>query len=153
MEVKIEQMTAKNLEQILKIEKESFNSPWSRHSFLRDINDNSYAIYLTAKIKEKVVGYIGTWLLIDELHITNLAVDPEYRQQGIATRLLKKVIRMIKEDNSVALSLITLEVRESNRAAIKLYQKLGFSRIRVRPNYYRDNQENAIVMRKELNNE
>ncbi len=153
MEVKIEQMTAKDLEQILKIEKESFNSPWSRHSFLRDINDNSYAIYLTAKIKEKVVGYIGTWLLIDELHITNLAVDPEYRQQGIATRLLKKVIRIIKEDNSVALSLITLEVRESNRAAIKLYQKLGFSRIRVRPNYYRDNQENAIVMRKELNNE
>jgi len=136
MEVKIKKMTEKDIDQVLKIEKESFNSPWSRHSFLRDINDNSYSIYLTAQTEDKVVGYIGSWLLIDELHITNLAVAPEYRQQGIATKLLKKVINMVENDSSAQLSLITLEVRESNQAAIKLYQKLGFSRVKMRPNYY-----------------
>ncbi len=153
MDIRIENMREEDLPEVMEIEKMSFSSPWSWHSFLRDINDNSYAMYLTAKYEDKVVGYVGSWLLVDEIHITNLAVAPNYRQQGIATKLITETIRKIKSSKNRELVFISLEVRKSNKPAIKLYQKLGFDKVDIRPEYYRDNQEDALIMRKELDNE
>ncbi|MFW6007211.1 MAG: ribosomal protein S18-alanine N-acetyltransferase [Bacillota bacterium] len=150
MDIKIGLLSEEDLSQVMKIEYKSFNSPWSRHSFLKDINENPYSIYLAAYNGKKLVGYIGGWLVIDELHITNLAVDPEYRKQGIATRLLNTIIEIIKEKEMIA---VTLEVRESNEPAINLYKNNGFIQTGKRINYYQDNGEDALIMRKELENE
>ena len=117
MDIKIEIMKEKDLSEVMAIECKSFSSPWSRYSFLRDINDNPYSLYLSAFYQDKLAGYIGGWLVVDELHITNLAVDPDYRKQGIGTKLIKAIIDLIKEKGFKS---VTLEVRESNQAAINL---------------------------------
>ena len=150
MDINIELMSDEDLSQVMKIEYKSFSSPWSRHSFIRDINENPYSLYLAAYNKDKLVGYIGGWMIIDELHITNLAVDPDYRKQGIATRLIKSTIEIVKRKDFKS---VTLEVRESNQAAINLYHKIGFKQKGRRLQYYKDNNEDALIMRKELNYE
>ena len=149
MDLKIDFMKEKNLSPIMKIEEESFPCPWSRHSFLRDINDNPYSLYLIAKVEDKLVGYIGGWIIIDELHITTLAVESNYRHQGIATKLIKEILKIVRGKEVIS---VTLEVRKSNQAAFSLYKKLGFTKVGQRPNYYSNNREDALIMRKEINN-
>lgn len=147
MEYIIDIMTEDDLSQVMQIEEETFADPWSLNSFRRDIKENPYSLYLTAYQGNRLAGYIGGWLIIDELHITNLAVDSSVRKQGIATALIEELIRITKLKG---ISRVTLEVRVSNEPAINLYKKMGFESAGCRPRYYQNNNEDALIMWKEL---
>lgn len=137
-------MTAKDIGQIAKIEKECFSTPWSEDS-LREELDNENAFFLTAKIFGEVCGYIGTSIILDECYIANVAVKKEHRRKGIASLLISKAIETAKEKDC---SFISLEVRKSNAPAIALYEKFGFSVCGERKNFYTDPDENALIMTK-----
>ncbi len=146
MEILIDLMLEDDLEEVMVIERESFSTPWSRHSFLRDIRKNTDSIYLTAYQGRSIAGYIGVWLLRGKIHITNLAVAGKCRRQGVATRLVNEIINMAR---IFGIRMITLEVRVSNWPAIKLYEKLEFVPTGYKTRYYSNN-EDALIMRKEL---
>ncbi len=138
----IRKMVLADLPAVMAIEKESFLTPWSYTVFIKEIKTNSFAYYFTAE-KEMIVGYIGTWVIFDEIHITNIAVHPRYRRQGVGKKLLDVVYKLAK---LFATKQITLEVRRSNRAARNLYEKEGFVEVGTRPGYYWENNEDAIIM-------
>jgi ribosomal-protein-alanine N-acetyltransferase len=146
-EISIVKMEFSHLPQIMEIEKKSFSDPWSRKSFIREITQNHYAHYFVACQEDQVIGYIGGWNVVDELHITNLAVDPAYRRVGVARKLIDKIINEVKEEGVVK---ATLEVRVSNKPAISLYEKCGFIAVGKRPRYYINNGEDALIMWKEI---
>jgi len=139
-------MLLTDIQQVLVIEEESFGSPWSKNAFISELK-NQYAYYLVASIGDKVVGYIGAWLIFDEAHITTLAVAKEYRRQGIATLILEELFKDVRENQ---INKATLEVRVSNQRARKLYLQEGFVEVGVRKNYYSDNKEDAVIMWKQL---
>lgn len=145
--ITIEPMRLRDLDQVLRIERLSFSSPWSRAAFLSELLENDRARYIVARIGDQVVGYTGMWIVIDEGHITNVAVHPHWRNRGIATQLLG-ALEEIARANGVRR--MTLEVRKSNVVAHTLYEKLGFRDAGIRRAYYRDNNEDAIIMWKEL---
>lgn len=149
MEIIIRKMEEKDLDRIMEVEKGAFTTPWSRESFLLEITENKLAKYFVAEVNETPVGYGGIWLILDEGHITNIAVDKEYRRLGIGEKILKALIDYCKEHKILA---ITLEVRENNQAARNLYKKHGFVGYGIRPNYYADEKQDAIVMWKNLKN-
>lgn len=150
MDIIINPMGEDDLPQVIEIENNSFADPWSLKSFQKEISENPYAIYLSAFFKNKLVAYIGGWIIIDELHITNLAVSKAFRRKGVAVKLLKELIKKSRERGAVR---ATLEVRVSNNPAINLYRKLGFKRAGRRPKYYSNNDEDALIMWKEYDNE
>ena len=136
------EMKPEDAEAVEKVEKASFSVPWSRKSFWEEAaNERTY--YLLALDNEKVIAYVGTWILDDEAQITNVAVAPEYRNRGVGTRLLRKLIFEAKKRGAARM---TLEVRPSNASAIALYKKFGFQDFGRRPHYYIDNNEDAIIM-------
>jgi ribosomal-protein-alanine N-acetyltransferase len=139
----IEIMTNDDIEDVAEVEKRSFNVPWSKESFRREIENNKVALYLVAKVDNKAVGYIGVWRIINEGHITNLAVHPEYRKMGVANALVETMISLCSKEGIAA---FTLEVRESNLIAQHLYRKFGFEDKGKRRGYYQDNNEDAIIM-------
>jgi ribosomal-protein-alanine N-acetyltransferase len=144
MQLKIESMRIEDLEDVLEIEGLSFATPWSRNSFLYELLENERAIYLVARNQfNKVIGYIGMWVVFDEGHITNLAAHPSYRRQGVGKALMEHLIAVAR-DNDV--KNLTLEVRRSNLSAQELYQKIGFVHMGVRRKYYLDNKEDALIM-------
>jgi len=142
----IDKMAESDLNGVLKVEEESFSIPWSKKSFIDELK-NDKALYLVAKINDKVVGYIGTWIILDEAHITNIAVSSEFRNQKIGDKLVSKLIEMCREKNIVSM---TLEVRNSNLVAQKLYKNHGFKLAGIRKEYYSDNKEDALIMWKEV---
>lgn len=135
--------TEKDIDQIVHIEQKSFTVPWPREAFYQDILTNRYALYLLMEENGVVIGYCGVWLVIDEAHITNIAVLPEYRGKKLGETLLKKMMDIAIEAGAETM---TLEVRVSNTPARSLYKKLGFQEGGIRKNYYTDNQEDAQVM-------
>jgi ribosomal-protein-alanine N-acetyltransferase len=139
-------MCEEHLDQVEAIEKESFPTPWSRRAFAGELLQNDFAYYIVALHEDVVIGYGGMWLILDEAHITNVAVRADYRGQGIGLALMLEIIR-----NAVirGVKSMTLEVRPSNNAARHLYQGLGFVDKGVRKRYYSDNNEDAIIMWKE----
>lgn len=139
----IEPMKVEDVEAVLEIERASFATPWSRLAFLSELLENERAVYLVAREGEQVVGYIGMWRILDEGHITNLAVHPDLRQQGIGRRLLETLCNL---SMAKGLRRLTLEVRVSNHVAQRLYQSFGFLTAGVRPGYYQDNREDALIM-------
>lgn len=141
----IEPMRASDIEEVYQIERMCFTTPWSLDSFTSEINNN-LAKYIVAKVDGKIVGYGGMWIVIDEGHITNIAVHPDYREQGIGEALVKSLIVLAKEHNAYR---ITLEVRPSNAAALNLYKKFGFQVAGTRKGYYSDTREDALIMWKE----
>ncbi len=143
MEYKI--MTAAHTDQIAQLEKVCFSDPWSEKSIASELT-NPLSLWLVALDEDKVVGYIGSQSVLDGADMMNIAVDPAYRNQGIAMRLITQLITQLKEKGVICLA---LEVRASNAAAIALYKKLGFQTVGRRPNYYRNPKEDAIIMRKE----
>ncbi|HLV10594.1 MAG TPA: ribosomal protein S18-alanine N-acetyltransferase [Halanaerobiales bacterium] len=149
-EISIKKMELRHLPGVMEIERESFADPWSRQSFISEICRNNYAHYLVACYNKRVVGYIGAWNVANELHITNLAIEQEQRRKGIAVKLIGQ---MIEEARIKGALRVTLEVRISNRAAIKLYKKMGFRAAGKRPRYYLNNGEDALIMWKGLRNE
>lgn len=130
----IQEMNIFDLNKVVRIEKLSFKDDWSFDSFIYELLVNDKASYYVYKDKENILGYIGIWKLDDEIHITNLAVDPIFRKKGIATQLIEYIIKIGKDCN---ISKITLEVRISNNNAIKLYKKLGFESGKNLKDYYK----------------
>ncbi|CEG25378.1 ribosomal protein S18-alanine N-acetyltransferase [Bacillus sp. B-jedd] len=136
-------MREEDIDQILIVEHESFTLPWSREAFYNELNHNQYAVYVVLEDAGRIIGYGGVWVVLDEAHITNIAILPEYRGQKLGEALLKKVIEISKAKGAET---TTLEVRVSNTAARSLYKKLGFQEGGIRKKYYTDNQEDGIVM-------
>ncbi|MBI4778339.1 ribosomal protein S18-alanine N-acetyltransferase [Candidatus Desantisbacteria bacterium] len=135
-------MTMDDVPQVAALEKMCFSIPWSEKLFVNEIeNNNSY--FLTATIMNKLIGYAGFWLIIDEAHIVNLAVHPEFRRQGIGEMLLKNILDLAKQKGALK---ATLEVRETNTPANLLYERLGFVCVALRKGYYADTKEHAMVM-------
>ncbi len=147
MDVIIRDMKESDLDRIMEIEEKSFNPPWSREAFLLELTKNLLAKYIVAEVDGQVVGYGGIWLIIDEGHVTNIAVDEEYRGKGIGSKILEGLIQICRERNMTAM---TLEVRKSNVVAQSLYRKYGFKEYGIRKGYYQDNNEDAIIMWKDI---
>lgn len=142
-EIRIVPMTPEHLGQIMVIEKASFTVPWSEITYYREITENPYAIYIVAIAGGEVAGYAGRWLILDESHITNIAVAPGWRRKGVGRKLLEYMFRssLIQGANKM-----TLEVRRSNLGAQKLYAEFDFSVAGLRRGYYTDNNEDALIM-------
>lgn len=136
-------MREEDIDQILKIEELSFATPWTRQSFENELNLNQFAVYLVLEKDGQIVGYCGMWLIVDEAHITNIAVLPEFRGQKLGEAILRMIIEVAKKRGAKSM---TLEVRVSNTVAQSLYRKLGFMNGGIRKNYYTDNYEDALVM-------
>jgi ribosomal-protein-alanine N-acetyltransferase len=145
--IAIEPMRLRDLPDILRIEKLSFTTPWSKNAFLSELLENDRAFYLVARIGEQAVGYVGVWLVAGEGHITNVAVHPGFRQRGIGRQLMLAIEQLAKERRAQRM---TLEVRRSNAVAQGLYRQLGYVGAGYRRGYYRDNNEDALIMWKEL---
>ncbi|MGQ9511835.1 ribosomal protein S18-alanine N-acetyltransferase [Thermodesulfitimonas sp.] len=143
MRVKVVPMEPEHLDAVMAIEKVSFPIPWRREAFLFEILLNETADYVVALHRGQVVGYGGMWLVLDEAHITNIAVHPDFRGRGIGRRILQELIKRAALRGATKM---TLEVRPSNLIARKLYQEMGFEEKGVRKRYYQDNQEDAIIM-------
>jgi [ribosomal protein S18]-alanine N-acetyltransferase len=146
IQVAIDLMGKKDLPEILAIEKKSFVSPWSEGMF-KDELDLKHSQCLVARIsqgeKSMIGGYIIFWIVADEAHLHNLAVKKEFRKQGLAQRFMDVMKEISRQ---VGLKTQTLEVRESNAEAIKLYRKCGFVVKGRRPLYYADTHEDALIM-------
>jgi len=144
--IDVRDMEERDLERVAEIEALSFSSPWSVEAFRKELEENSLAVYLVCELDGKPAGYMGMWKVVDEGHVTNIAVAPEFRRAGIGKALLSEMVRRAKESGLVS---ITLEVRVSNVQAISLYEKQGFKSAGTRPKYY-DNGEDAIIMWKDF---
>lgn len=140
-------MTKKDIPDVVQIEAEAFAVPWTAEIFEHEMTGNNYAHYIVATNGEKVIGHCGMWIVLDECHITNIAVLKEYRGYGVGEKLLKESIQLC---NELEVKYMTLEVRVSNEVAQNMYRKLGFQDGGIRKNYYTDNRENALVMWVEL---
>lgn len=147
LEFEIVEMQEKHLTGVLETEQVSFPTPWSKQAFLSEIRENGFAHYYVGLIGNKVAGYAGMWIIIDEAHITNIAVHPNYRGQKLGKALL---VHLMREALSLGAERITLEVRPSNTIAQQLYRKLGFAPVGIRKGYYTDTNEDAIIMWKNL---
>ena len=136
-------MKMTDLRAVARIESESFADPWPLSTFVAELNLNRPAIYLVAADKEttRVIAYLGAWIIIEEIHITTIAVNGPDRRRGLATLL---VAELLKKAFPLGGSVLTLEVRPSNDAAIKFYEKLGLQTLGRRVSYYRD--EDALIM-------
>lgn len=141
--VTIDLMKEEDIDGIFDISTLSFSIPWSKESYIQELS-NPVAKYFVAKINDKVVGFAGTWIILDEAHITNIAIDPNYRKQGIASKLLKELLSYCKDHKKC--TAFTLEVRSSNKAAKALYEKHNFKQDGIRKGYYEDTKEDAILM-------
>ena len=119
------------------------NHHWSKDSFYNELLNNLSAYFCIKNTQGILAGYIGIWKIIDEAHITTLAIHPDFHRMQLAQALM---IQVIEECYKNMIKYITLEVRESNEKAIKLYEKFLFDSIGMRKNYYQDNNENAIIM-------
>ena len=133
-----------DIQGIFEISNLSFKLPWSMESIKSEI-DNPLAKYIVAKDMEsnKILGFIGIWIILGEGDITNIAVHPEFRKLGIGEKLLSSMIELC---DSLNCNIINLEVRSSNLPAISLYKKLNFLEVGLRKGYYEDNKEDAILM-------
>lgn len=141
--VDIRPMKIEDLPTVLAIENRAFPSPWSEHVFRTEIEKNAYADYIVALHDEEIVGYAGMWLFTREAHITNIAVSPGQRGRRIGAQLLVSLMRRALLRGAERM---TLEVRVSNTAARTFYTNYGFVRRGVRPGYYTDTDEDAVVM-------
>ena len=141
--LQIRPMTAADLLSVQLIERASFTTPWPPQAYRQELEANRLAHYLVALIGEQVVGYGGIWLMVDEAHVTTFAVHPAYRRRRIGERLLIALLDLALDRHARE---ATLEVRLSNLAARRLYEKYGFRPVGIRPRYYSDNQEDALIM-------
>ena len=139
------EMKAVHVPQVAALEKLCFADPWSENSVASELN-NDLALWLVAMNDDTVVGYIGSQTVAGETDVMNIAVHPDWRRRGIAQSLIECLVVELKNRGSEALM---LEVRASNAPAIALYEKLEFRQVGRRPNYYRNPQEDALILRKE----
>ncbi len=141
--IEIVPMEEKHIGGVMEVEEACFSIPWTRSDFEREIKDNNMAIYKVALADGRVVGYAGMWHVVNEGHITNVAVTEDYRRQGVGRALLEALIAKAEEEEMIG---ITLEVRLSNMPAQKLYTGFGFKPEGFRKRYYSDTGEDAVIM-------
>ncbi len=138
-------MTEEDIADVLEVEQKSFPKPWSEASFKNEL-ENDKAVYLVCRSKEKkAIAYGGFWLVCGEAQITNIAVHPEFRECGVGSSLLG---RMIEEAQAKAACEMTLEVRVGNEPAKKLYRRFGFEEVGIRKRYYHDGEDALLMMKK-----
>ena len=136
-------MTDADLKAVVEIETLSFPSTWPQNAFQNEIHDNKLAHYFVGKSGGRVVAYGGIWVILEDSHITTIAVHPQSRGQRYGELML---LHLLDETIAKGASWITLEVRETNVVAQKLYKKYGFTVVSTRRGYYSDNNESALVM-------
>jgi len=144
--ITLEKMNMTHLEEVLALERLCFSNPWSYEAYRFELEDNQLADYLVVLDAGRVVGYGGMWLIMDEAHVTNIAIHPQYRRRGLGELLLRCLMTRAYVRGARRM---TLEVRRSNHIAQRLYEKLGFRGIGYRKDYYSDNGEDALIMWKE----
>jgi ribosomal-protein-alanine N-acetyltransferase len=143
LRVRIEPMRLEDLELVHAIERASFKAPWPENAYRSELESNRLAHYLVARAGDDVVGYGGMWLMVDEAHITTFAIHPAWRRRRIGERLLLAFLDLAVDRGAHE---ATLEVRLSNLAARRLYEKYGFRPVGLRPRYYSDDHEDALIM-------
>lgn len=143
-------MTVDDVAAVAAIDRQSFPLPWSENSFRSDLTNNPAAHLFVAEQAvnggRRIAGYVGFWLIVDEAHVSTLAVAPALRGRGVGERILREAMRQAAR---LGAEMMTLEVRVSNDPAQRLYEKLGFRVVGRRPRYYTDNFEDAILMTRE----
>jgi len=144
-EINVRKATIEDVDAILEIEESSFPTPWSKEAFIGELTQNDFAQYFIIEYNHHIVGYVGMWLILDEAHITNIAILPQARGLKLGEFLMRYVMNIAQ---LVGATGMTLEVRVSNNIAIALYKKLGFEQHGIRKNYYNDHgkKEDAMIM-------
>lgn len=140
-------MELEDVPEVHRIETLCFSAPWSLDAFYSEL-DNKLALYHVAELEGRIIGYCGIWVVIDEGHITNLAIDPAEQGHHYGLNMMKAVIMWAK---NIGICRLTLEVRVSNEKAIRMYEQLGFVSAGLRKGYYEDTGEDASIMWLELN--
>ena len=135
-------MTPDDVDAVAAIEEKSFAMPWKREDFWHEAK-NELATYIVGELDGKIIAYAGAWVSFNQAEVMSVAVDPDFRGQGVGTILFGELINRVKARGAKA---ITLEVRPSNTAAIKLYQSFGLKSVGRRRGYYLDNGEDALIM-------
>jgi len=143
-------MTLEDLDEVLAIERVSFQTPWSRGAFRYELTQNRVARSVVVRAGRQLVGYVCLWEIGHEIHITNLAVHPSFRRRGAARALLGHIL---EDARASGVELVFLEVRPTNAEALTLYESLGFCVIGRRKGYYFDTGEDALVMEARLDAE
>ena len=140
--MKVERMTAAQLDGVCALENACFVHPWSRQS-LQESLENDNALFLAATENGEVIGYIGMSYVLDEGYLYNVAVAPHYRRRGVGSALIRTLVTWCKKEN---FAFLTLEVRQGNAAARSLYEAFGFVKVGERKSYYTEPTENAVLM-------
>ncbi len=144
LNIKIRRMKVDDVDNVIKIEEKAYGEHhWSKDSFLSEIRNELARYYCAVDENKNLVGYAGSWQILEEAHITNIAVSPEMRRKHIGEALLCGIIEDCYKN---MVKYITLEVRVSNAAAISLYEKYGFKSFGTRIGYYQNNNEDALIM-------
>ena len=139
----IRKMTVEDIPAVVALDQLSFSLPWPERSFRFELTQNTASRCWVAEVDGRMVGMIVNWLLVDEVHVATLATHPDFRRQGIAKELLAHSLRYMSGEGAVS---SFLEVRESNTAAREMYRKFGYEDTGRRRGYYKDNNEDAILM-------
>lgn len=146
-ELVIRRAEERDIGAIEEIEQQCFSVPWTYESLRHDILENKLSFYIVAEVGERVCGYVGIWKILDEGHITNVAVSPDFRRKHIASGLLDVLVETCCQ---AGIEHFTLEVRAGNEAAKRLYAAKGFVEAGIRKGYYEDNGEDAVIMWKNM---
>jgi ribosomal-protein-alanine N-acetyltransferase len=136
-------MSTSDVAAVTRIERASFSTVWPSDAFFNELNTNKLAHYFVGRIDDRIVAYGGIWVILEDSHVTTLAVDPAYRGKRLGEIML---LRLIDEALERGAAWMTLEVRESNAVAQRLYRKYGFTTVTMRRGYYSDDNESALVM-------
>ena len=136
-------MEVADLDDVMEIEHASFSLPWSRWMFEKELMDRKHSQFFVARSGDEIAGYIGFWLVLEEVHIVTIAVRSDYRRRGIGSILM---LEALNEALRLGAERATLEVRVTNLPAQDLYKKLGFITVAIRKRFYSDTGEDAYVM-------
>ncbi len=139
----VRRMTLEDVDAVEEIERGCFSVPWSHASFVREVTENKCARYLVVEVQGEVIAYAGVWLVIDEAHVTNIAVRADWRGRGYGEMVTRALMQAAANEGCIWM---TLEVRRSNAVAQALYHKVGFIDVGYRKRYYEDNHEDALIM-------
>ena len=135
-------MTIRDVDGVYAIESATFSKPWKREDFVKEMTSNACARYLVAEKEGAIVGFAGAWMVLDEAHVTNIAVREDHRGQGIGRKLTEGLMQYAA---NLGVDYMSLEVRKSNLTAQNLYKSVGFEYVGVRKRYYEDNGEDAFL--------
>ena len=141
-DIVIRRMALADVDGVHAIEQATFAKPWTRADFVREVTSNQCARYLVAEKDGQIVGFAGAWMVLDEAHVTNIAITEAERGNGYGKRLTKALLQYAA---NLGVGYTTLEVRRSNERAQRLYKSLGFEYVGVRKKYYTDNGEDAFL--------